>query len=199
MSSTSNEGAIKVARHQDVTVIRLEGDVRLTLCLSFDQFIHDLFQHREQANAKDHSVVFDLCEAESIDSTTLGLMAKIAIEGESQGARNPIVMTSSESITRLLESMGFEDVFDIVPAQAVNFEAISQQPVDKSNTSLYPIDESYHQNQSFSEVNAQSAIKRSEDAVRAKVIEAHQYLMSMNAKNHDTFKPLVEALESHGC
>lgn len=195
MNTVSSEGAIKVARHQDVTVIRLEGDVRLTLCLSFDQFIHDLFQHREQPRACDHSVVFDLCEAESIDSTTLGLMAKIAIEGSSHGARNPVVMTSNESITRLLESMGFDDIFDIVPAEQLNIGGLPAagsvaqvQQAAVTPTSIYPIDERYHS-------PSTDATAPAEDAVRAKVIEAHQYLMSMNAKNHDTFKPLVEALE----
>ena len=196
MNTVSNEGAIKVARHHDVTVIRLEGDVRLTLCLSFDQFIHDLFQHRERQGkdgSGDHSVVFDLVEAESIDSTTLGLMAKIAIEGAEQGARNPIVMTSNESISRLLESMGFEDIFDIVPAESLNISA-GGEAVD-GRTSIYPIDERYSNERG---ALASAGKAANEEAVRSKVIEAHQYLMSMNAKNHETFKPLIEALENHG-
>jgi len=71
-----SSGEIKVAAHDGVYVIKMEGDVRLTLCLSFDDFIEKMFDAPDFC-----SVVFDLSDAQAIDSTTLGLMAKISIKG----------------------------------------------------------------------------------------------------------------------
>lgn len=52
-------GQILVADHQGVYVIKMIGDVRLTLCISFDQFIDNMF------SAPDfQAVLFDLSEAE---------------------------------------------------------------------------------------------------------------------------------------
>ena len=62
------EGKILAASHDGAYVIRLEGDVRLTLSTTIDEYIQRMFQDPAFA-----SVWVDLCEAEGIDSTTLGL------------------------------------------------------------------------------------------------------------------------------
>ena len=72
-------GQILVADHNGISVIKMIGDVRLTLCISFDKFIEEMYQAENF-----RTVLFDLSEAEAIDSTTLGLMAKISILGHEQ-------------------------------------------------------------------------------------------------------------------
>jgi anti-anti-sigma regulatory factor len=57
--------------------------------------------------------VIDLTETRSIDSTTLGLLAKLSIPVGKVGLL-PTVVTTHEDITRLLQSMGFDQVFNIV-------------------------------------------------------------------------------------
>jgi anti-anti-sigma regulatory factor len=86
-------GQILVADHNGVYVIKMMGDVRLTLCISFDQFIDAMFKSENFT-----SVLFDLSDAEAIDSTTLGLMAKISILGQERRGVIPVILASNPSI-----------------------------------------------------------------------------------------------------
>lgn len=156
-------GIIRVADHQGVYVIKMEGDVRLTLCLSFDGFIEEMFSSKNF-----YSVMFDLCSAQCIDSTTLGLMAKISIGARKLGYEKPLVVSSNPSITRLLVSMGFEDIFNIVK---------ESECIDCDGETL-------------------TAEIVPEDALMEKVLEAHRTLMNLNLQNKDTFIELIESLES---
>jgi len=52
-------GVIKVADRDGVFVIKMQGDVRLTLSLTFDKFIDDMFLSDNFC-----SVIFDLSEAQ---------------------------------------------------------------------------------------------------------------------------------------
>ncbi len=155
-------GQILVADHAGVYVIKMLGDVRLTLCISFDQFIDTMFSRADFCD-----VMFDLSEAEAIDSTTLGLMAKIALQGREEKGITPVIFSNNESINRLLQTMGFQEIFTIVsdldapvqPEQALAMDATEEQQV------------------------------------KEKVIEAHKILMGLNRDNRETFRNLVKMLE----
>lgn len=163
-----NSGTIKIADHDGVYVIKMEGDVRLTLCLSFDEFIEGILSQDNYS-----SVIFDLTHAQAIDSTTLGLMAKISIKASQHSHDLPLVVTDNPSITRILVSMGFDDIFRLV--EKAEF-VIS----DESAESFI-----------ISEKNG------NETEVKKKVLEAHRLLMGLNEQNQETFKELVETLESN--
>jgi len=156
-------GQILVADHAGVYVIKMTGDVRLTLCISFDQFIDAML-----AAANFTSVLFDLSEAEAVDSTTLGLMAKISLLAQERRASKPVILATNASIQRILETMGFADIFIIV---------------DKLNVELSP-------------EKKLTVIECDENMVKEKVIEAHKILMGLNDQNHETFKNLVNMLEN---
>ncbi len=156
-------GQILVADHNGVYVIKMLGDVRLTLCISFDQFIDSMFKRVDFT-----SVLFDLSEAEAIDSTTLGLMAKISILGQERCGSVPVILASNPSIQRILQTMGFGDIFTIV---------------DKLDAPVLA-------NHSLNCLNCD------EEQVKEKVIEAHKILMGLNASNADTFRNLVNMLEN---
>lgn len=157
------EGKIWVASHEGVYLIKMVGDVRLTLCVPFDRFIKTMFVVDDYT-----SIIFDLTEAESIDSTTLGLMAKIALRADAKKQLRPAIISDSKGINRLLESMGFDDIFDIMDSIPV---AIS------GDVCL-------------------EAKELDEQTVKYKVLEAHKVLMSLNQKNAEAFSDLVETLES---
>lgn len=161
-------GQILVADHDGVFVIKMVGDVRLTLCMSFDQFINDMFSRDEFV-----SVLFDLSDAEAIDSTTLGLMAKISLLGKDQHNVVPVILSTNDNINRILASMGFREIFHIVH---------SVETSDHVNVDL--------------PTKALDAGKVREDNTKDKVIEAHKILMQLNDKNHSEFKDLVGVLES---
>ena len=56
------EGKILAASHDGAYVIRLQGDVRLTLCTTIDEYFQHMYEDPAFA-----SVWVDLCEAEGID------------------------------------------------------------------------------------------------------------------------------------
>jgi len=163
-------GTIKIAEYSGVFVIKMEGDVRLTLCLSFDEFIEEILQRPNYA-----SVIFDLIDAHAIDSTTLGLMAKFSIKAGHHHLEPPLVISNNPSITRILVSMGFDDIFRMV--EKSEFESGRQR---NSEDSIVMVEQNGN-----------------ETEVRKKVLEAHKYLMDLNDGNQQTFKELVETLE--GC
>lgn len=160
-------GQILVADHEGVYVIKMIGDVRLTLCLSFDRFIDSMFSRDDFV-----SILFDLSEAEAIDSTTLGLMAKISIFAQERRQVTPVVVSTNGSINRLLESMGFNDIFEII------------HDFERTSLTLQP--------QQSAELQAGEL---EEGAVKDKVLEAHQVLMGLNESNQETFRDLVKTLE----
>lgn len=155
-------GQILVAEQAGTYVIKMLGDVRLTLAMSFDAFIDDMF-----ADANFLQVVFDLSEVQAVDSTTLGLMAKISILGKERLQTRPMIVSGNPSIDRLLDSMGFSDIFDIV------------QNLDLAVSADTPL----------------AAASASELAIKDKVIEAHRVLADMNEGNREAFKDLLASLE----
>lgn len=155
-------GQILVADHLGVYIIKMIGDVRLTLCISFDKFINAML-----AELNFSSVLFDLSEAEAVDSTTLGLMAKISLLAQEKRGITPLILATNASIQRILQTMGFADIFTIVDKLEVEFSP------EKNLT----------------------AIECDENQVKEKVIEAHKILMGLNANNHETFRNLVAMLE----
>ncbi len=155
-------GQILVADHVGVYIIKMTGDVRLTLCISFDKFINAML-----AELNFSSVLFDLSEAEAVDSTTLGLMAKISLLAQEKRGVTPLILATNASIQRILQTMGFADIFTIVDKLEVEF-------VPQKNL---------------------TAIECDENQVKEKVLEAHKILMGLNAHNHETFRNLVAMLE----
>ena len=65
------EGRILAADHNGAYALKLVGDVRVNLCSAIDDYLEHMFN-----DPGFESVMVDLCEAEGIDSTTLGLLAK---------------------------------------------------------------------------------------------------------------------------
>lgn len=159
-----SSGHIYVAEQDGVHVIKLIGDVRLTLCVSFDQFIESLFVHKGL-----RTVIFDLRETQGIDSTTLGLMAKISIGARDKGLEEPVVVVNNPSIMRLLVSMGFEDILKLVKEKDVP---------------------------GGDDIQVLPELTEDQGAVRARVLEAHEILMHMNRSNEVKFKELVETLQN---
>lgn len=155
-------GQIMVGAHQGVYIVKLIGDVRLNLCTSFDSFIDNMFARDDFAG-----VAFDLHGAEGVDSTTLGLMAKIAIRAQERGCQKPLVFSANKGIQHLLDAMGFDSLMEISDQQ--HEFSVETRPL-VCNTP-------------------------DECAAREKVLEAHRVLMSMNEQNAETFRDLVHTLE----
>lgn len=158
-------GKIQVAFVGDTHVIKLSGDVRLNLCTGLEKYINEIIATPNFSN-----VVIDLSQAQAIDSTTLGQLAKISILCREHFQLTPTIASPNAAITRLLLSMGFDQVFHIINqsfTDEIQFEEWLTESMD-------------------------------EEEGRLKVIEAHRVLMSLNDKNKSEFHDLVYSLESEG-
>lgn len=157
-------GKIQFAEQDGSFVLKFVGEVRLTLCSALDATIEKIF-----AALNFTAIIIDLTEAQSIDSTTLGLLAKLSILSRQKVGLLPTLVTTNPDMTRLLQSMGFDQVFNIVDRPI---------PCPECLTDLPPQDQS-------------------EEVVRSKVLEAHRILMGLNESNREAFHDLVSALERH--
>lgn len=117
------DGRILAANHDGAYVIRLEGDVRLTLCTTMDDFIQHMFADPEFA-----SVWVDVCEAKGIDSTTLGQLAKLALKVREKFGFMPAIYSDDPGINRLLKSMAFNRLFELHEEPCCNPEGIAEIP-----------------------------------------------------------------------
>lgn len=157
-----HEGRILAASQDGVYVIRLVGDVRLTLCTAMDDFFQHMFEDSEFV-----SVWVDLCDVEGLDSTTLGLLAKLALKAKNKFGFEPAIYSCDPGINRLLKSMGFHRLFKLHEESCSNPEDIAEIPI----------------------------VKGSEESVKHKVIEAHRVLMGISDENRDRFQDLLTVLE----
>ena len=150
------------AEEQGVYVLKFIGEIRLNLCSTLDNIIESMVSDVDFKTA-----VIDLTETEVIDSTTLGLLAKIALAAEKRSHFLPTLISTNPDVTRIVRSMGFDTIFIIVSEPASRVEELAEIPV----------------------------LKATEQEVREQVLDAHKVLMSMNARNRDEFQNLVRALE----
>ena len=150
------------AVHQGTYVLKLIGEIRVPICATLDGFIEALFNDQQLS-----SVLIDLSETDVIDSTALGLLAKIAIQTRKRFNQKPCIISTRSDISRILDSMGFEKVFNIIHEAPVKNPRMSEVP----------------------------NVPCSAGDACDKVLEAHRILMEMNEKNHATFRDVVAALE----
>ncbi len=155
-------GRILAAEHEGAYALKLVGDVRVSLCATIDDYLQQMFDDPDF-----DSVLVDLCETEGIDSTTLGLLAKLAIRTREKHGFKPVVYSCNPSINRLLQSMAFARIFDIREETCDNPDSISEVP----------------------------AVSGDADSVKGKVIEAHNILMDLSEENRERFQDLMLVLK----
>jgi anti-anti-sigma regulatory factor len=104
-----NQGQILYHRTPTVCYLRLNGEVRHILGVRFDQFIDYLF-----TPPTPEEVFIDLSRTTYIDSTNLGLLARIARELLHLHERKPLLYCPDPDLTMLLRSMAFDQVFELL-------------------------------------------------------------------------------------
>ena len=157
-----SQGRILAAEHDGAYALKMVGDVRVTLCSAIDDYLAQML-----ADENFISVLVDLCEAEGIDSTTLGLLAKLALGTRKQHGFKPVLYSSNSGINRLLESMAFGHLFELRNEMCNDPQDIAEVPCAAGDA----------------------------QAIREKVIEAHHILMDLSEDNRERFKDLMAVLE----
>ncbi|MBL4835778.1 MAG: STAS domain-containing protein [Pseudomonas sp.] len=157
-------GKIQFAEAEGTFVLKFIGDVRLTLCAALDAYIEKIF-----SVLTFNAIIIDLTETDGIDSTSLGLLAKLSILSRQKVGFLPTLVSTQDDMNRLLQSMGFDQVFNIVSQLTPTATELEDLPGQEL----------------------------SEELVKDKVLEAHRILMNLNEHNREAFRDLVSALESN--
>ncbi len=155
-------GKILVAEKEGHYVLKFIGDVRLTLCSTLDHFLEHMLDTENF-----QTVIIDLTETEGIDSTSLGLLAKISVKLKQHHHLRPTIVSTNDDISRILLSMGFDKVFFLI-----------REAVDGPQ-----------------QLQELEVMQESEEQVRNRVLDAHRVLMDLNEHNRESFKDLVRSLE----
>lgn len=157
-----SEGRVLAASESGAYVLRFVGDVRLTLCASIEDYVEGML-----ADPDFRSVWVDLCDAEGVDSTTLGQLAKLAIAVQKRFGFRPAIFCCDPGINRLLQSMGLHKLFEMHEKTCCATGCNQSIPM----------------------------VPGSEEEVREKVLEAHRVLMQVSDDNRERFRDLVSSLE----
>jgi anti-anti-sigma factor len=156
-------GKILHATQAGFHVFRFVGDIRYPLAPVLERFVDNLFMLD-----RPEQLVLDLNDARTIDSTNLGLMARIANRMEQRGGPRVTIASDRDDINQLLGSMGFDEVFDFVEHSPTAPFAASEVLV---------------------------VCEPDRVGMARTILDAHRQLMKLNARNRDLFGEVVAALE----
>jgi anti-anti-sigma factor len=154
---------ILVAQTDELVIIKMIGNIKYTEFKGFEFFISELL---EDENLKDGLI--DLTENESIDSTNLGIIARLAVTILQKTEKKITVLCPNINIRKILESIGFEDIMNIT---------------DSTNRDNFKFDE-------LKDINPD---RKKELEI---VLDAHKTLSELNQVNEKKFKKVVEYLQT---
>ncbi|WP_110650387.1 STAS domain-containing protein [Salinicola peritrichatus] len=117
------EGRIKAAFESGVFVLKLCGDVRLTLCATLDAEAQRL---AELPGLR--AVMVDLREATNVDSTALGFLAKVALAVQGRLEHPPTIVAEHPDVRRMLDVMGFARYFTLLEAPLTEPAELAELP-----------------------------------------------------------------------
>lgn len=155
--------SILFAENDGVCFIKFIGSIQYTISSGFDNLVAEI---RSSTSIKE--AVFDVTETTHIDSTNLGLMARIANSLIEKYNHKPVIICDNADINTIFLSMGFEQAFLIVKKLEIVQPELFELPAEEQDRA---------------------------DQLRMLTV-AHRTLMDMNKKNHDTFKTIVEMFEN---
>jgi len=166
------EGHVTHAEKHGVHVLRYFGEVNFMLAPGIQRFVDHLID-----DGSILGMVFDLTCARSLDSTNLGLMARVNERLLGAGAANSVIISGNEDIDVVLRSMGFDQTFDMVPGGEPKAGAPSVAVAP--DVRAEPI-----------KTDAPSA-----NDLRQTMLEAHRALVRLSDAGRLEFEPVVQCLE----
>lgn len=174
-------GSIQYAVHNGSYILKLSGDVRLVFCTAIDALLDTIL-----LDEKLTGVLIDLNAVSNIDSTSLGMLAKIAVKIKQKLNARPIIVSDNPDINRILEAMGFKQVFyllDKIPIFVENKNTVGEVHEKIDKIALQDMLKDIPQ------------VGSTQQEICAKVLEAHRVLMDLNSTNKETFQAVVDELE----
>ena len=157
------QDSILFAENDGVCFIKFIGSIQYTISSGFDKLVTHIIKSTSIKKA-----IFDVTQATHIDSTNLGLMARIAGPLIERYNHKPVIICDNADINTLFLSMGFEHAFIIVKKLDIVQPELFELPAEEQD--------------------------RAEQLEM--LTKAHRTLMEMNDKNNETFKTVVEMFEN---
>jgi anti-anti-sigma factor len=155
------DGNVYYAERDGTGILRFEGTIRYTLATALDRFLDELFARNGFGQ-----LIVDLSDVESIDSTGLGLLARIANFVRRRDGHRPLLFSSQPDINALLASICLDSAFTLCAQRP---EALPGEALPAANPS--------------------------DGEVAQTVLAAHRLLCEMNDANRAQFQSVVEAFE----
>ncbi len=142
--------------------LKLEGRLTYQICAPFDSFCCALTE-----NSLVTEVIVDLCDAEYLDSTNLGILAGLAEYQLRKSGTKPCVCISGGDLRTILESMGLEEIMKLNETPA-------------SGPSI-----------PYREIQAVSEVRRNLSSL---MYASHKTLSDLNERNRNSFASLLDLL-----
>ena len=155
-------GAAFYIKQGNTYVLKLVGDVRYTMGCALGDFLDGLF-----AQADYDDIIVDLTDAHSIDSTSLGLLAKIANFSHQHFAHKTTLLSTNPDVNQILENLGFYDIFNVRDTGETISATLRQLAIPDPC---------------------------SKEALTRIVYEAHRTLSELNPNNQEAFKSVLDSL-----
>ena len=151
-------------KYKDIYIIKFEGEIRYTTSEYLNRFLDMIFEKNDFEN-----IIIDLKDCSYMDSTNLGLLARIASFVLKKNGNKPIIIGANSDLMMILEVMGFETIFsflDEYPETMENAEKIDVETGGKSD---------------IGEI----------------ILNAHKQLAALNERNRETFKDVIKLFEKN--
>lgn len=150
-------------RTDRLSVLDLEGEVRYLVARPLRAFIDEIVAH----DGND-TLVIDLRDLELIDSTGLGLVARLGRRMLEAHGRRAIIVAPRSDVATVLRAAAFDVVFDMLDHPPFELD-VPLAPI--------PLDEPFDK-----------------DEGGLVILEAHRDLARMDERNRAAFGPVIEAL-----
>lgn len=156
------DGSILSLRDGAIEYIKFCGTVRYSHCAGLETHISILFEKNDF-----DEIVIDLEDAEILDSTALGLLARVAIELKRQSGLKPVIFISQGELVNILKRVCFDQVFTII--------------LDDNKKIM-------------GEFKKLPGVSQNEQQILNRVIDAHRNLAKLDQQNEHLYNDITNAL-----
>jgi anti-anti-sigma factor len=159
-----NEGKFLYGRLGPLCIIKPVGTINYRISNSFSSFIDKIL-----TDTTISGFIIDLTATDYIDSTNLGLLARIREFSVTNFFSQPVMISTKAPINEILAGLGFDRMFSLV-------DSAPQAP--------------------SAELGVVPQTEATSEGLGAVMLTAHRYLMATNDHNAEMFRDIVSLLES---